>query len=350
MYKKFIQRCSILAIILLFLICPSYYQDTFNIFHWNNIRFTSAEPNKNFVKTKYIISNPNKFNAYIFGSSRVGNIPKDLLPKENENTPLHWYNMTYSEGIPAEHYMTIKSFIESEVDINFIILGFDNISMYAKVENHKKQLLRIPYQSYKENKLNFYMKYLRERIHASIFREILSYNNQVHLDDSHCFYEYGTGSHISDFSLTETPQMERFISDHGRKKYTEKEAFKDIRAISELCKEHNIKLILFTSPLYETTYKDAIEEGYLDFIKSVAQNCEFYNFSSLNNFTKNPQYYFESSHYRPALGLLVEKLIFSTEEEKSQIREDANDKLWGIKVNLDNVDFVIQELQNQLNF
>ena len=288
-------RCSILAIILLFSICPTYYQDTFNIFHWNNLRFTSAEPNKNFVKTKYIISNPNKFNAFIFGSSRVGNIPKELLPKEYKNNSLHWYNMTYSEGIPAEHYMTIKSFIENGVNINFIILGFDNISMYAKVEDHKNQLLRIPYQSYTENKLNFYIRYLREKIHPSIFRETLSYNKQLHLDDSHCFYDFGTGRHISDFSLTENPQMERFISAHNKNKYSQKNAFKDIKAISELCKEYDIKLILFTNPIYETTYKEAIEYGYLDFLKSIAQNCEFYNFSSLNNFTKNPKYFFESS-------------------------------------------------------
>ena len=81
-------------------ICEAYHYDTFNVFHWKNIRFTSAEPNKNFVKTKYIIENPQKFNAFIFGSSRVGRLPPDLLPKDLDGTPLRWYNMTYSEGIP----------------------------------------------------------------------------------------------------------------------------------------------------------------------------------------------------------------------------------------------------------
>ena len=33
----------------------AYHYDTFNVFHWQNIRFTGAETNKNFVKTKYII-------------------------------------------------------------------------------------------------------------------------------------------------------------------------------------------------------------------------------------------------------------------------------------------------------
>lgn len=351
MFKKFILRCSVLVIILLFSICPTYYQDTFNVFHWNNIRFTSAEPNKNFVKTKYIISNPHKFNAFIFGSSRVGNLPKNQLPKEYEKNSLRWYNMTYSEGTPGENYMTVKTFIENGVDIKFLIIGFDNIYMYSKkIEDHKKQLMRIPYQSYIENKLNFYLKYLKEPINTSIFKEILSYDNQLHLTDSFLFYDYGTENHISDFSLTDNPKKEKYKSAHEKGKYTEKNSFKEIKDLSEICKEHNIKLILFTNPLYESTYKDAVEEGYLDLLKCIAQNYEFYNFSSLNSFTTNPAYYFESSHYRPALGLIIEKMLFGIPEEKEQIRKEANDTLWGTKLNSENVDFVIQELEKQVGF
>ena len=53
--RKFLLRCCILVSVV-FLICvfSIIHYDTFNIFHWNNIRFTSAEPNKNFVKTKEI--------------------------------------------------------------------------------------------------------------------------------------------------------------------------------------------------------------------------------------------------------------------------------------------------------
>ena len=83
--RTFLLRCCILVSVV-FLICvfPIIHYDTFNIFHWNNIRFTSAEPNKNFVKTKYIIRNPNKFNAYILGSSRIVNIPPALLPSQKD--------------------------------------------------------------------------------------------------------------------------------------------------------------------------------------------------------------------------------------------------------------------------
>ena len=54
---------------------------------------------------------------------------------------------------------------------------------------------------------------------------------------------------------------------------------KDIENIYKLCKEKNIHLILLTNPIYVTTYIDSIQDGYLDFFRKVAQNCDFYNFS-----------------------------------------------------------------------
>ena len=142
--------------------------------------------------------------------------------------------------------------------------------------------------------------------------------------------------------------MSCFVSNHPKLGYTQKNVQDDIATITEFCREHDIKLILFTNPIYETTYKDAVDCGYFDFLRKVSEKCEFYNFSSLNNFTTDPRYYFESSHYRPALGLLVEKMLFGTEEEREQIRAEAGDELWGVKVNAGNVDVVISELQKQI--
>ena len=141
--------------------------------------------------------------------------------------------------------------------------------------------------------------------------------------------------------------MERYEIWHTG--YSQKQAHKDIEGIVALCAEHGIKLVLFTSPLYQTTYRNNVDDGYFDFLRSVAQKCEFYNFSALNNYTTNPQYYYEWSHYRPALGLLVEKMLFGTEEEREGIRREAGDALWGARVNAGNVEGIIAHLQEQLD-
>ena len=344
--RKFIYKLFCVGFVLTFSFGIYSYQslafDTFNVFHWKNIRFTSAEPNKNFIKTKYILANPKKFDAFIFGSSRVNNIPANFLPKE-----FHWYNMTHSEGIPAEHIATLNTFSNADIDIKMILVAFDNIAMYASVQDHENQLLRMPYQVYERNPLSFYIPYLKNKTDCSIINEIKKYDSTLYIETADEFYNYG-GCLRGDFSLTENPNMESFLSGHGGQNYSQKKAPNDIVEITNYCKEHKIKLFLITNPIYETTYKDAVDHGYFDLLHAVAQNCEFYNFSTLNNYTRNPAYYYESSHYRPALGLLVEKLLFGSEDEKSQIRKDADDEFWGIKVNAENIEQVISHLKAQL--
>ena len=349
MKRRFFLKCACILIFIGLFIATAFYFDTFNVFHWKNLRFTAAEPNKNYVKTQNIIHNPQKFNAFVFGSSRVGNIPPDNLPAAADGTQLRWYNMTYSEGIPAEHLLSMQTFWEHGVDIKMILLGFDNIPMYASVKQHKNQLLRIPSQVYEENETQFLRPYLQKFPALSIIKESLGYKSSEHAEDTALFYNYGVAKGNLDFSLGENPDISRFVSNHPKLGYTQKNAQNDIAAIAAFCKEHGIKLVLFTNPIYETTYRDAVEDGYLDFLRKVSEQCEFYNFSSLNNFTQDPRYYFESSHYRPALGLLVEKMLFGTDEERGQIRRDAGDELWGIKVNAENTEFVLSELQKQID-
>lgn len=348
--KKFLLKSAIIAFTFLTLALTltllNMHYDTFNVFHWKNIRFTSAEPNKNFVKTQYIIHNPKKFNAFIFGSSRVRNIPLDALPMEADGKPLRWYNMTHSEGIPAEHLATIQTFLANGIDIDMILLGFDNITMYTSVDQHKKQLLRMPFQVYEESPMRFYVPYLKNITASSIIKEVEHYNAAEMKAETERFYEWGGCE--NDFSLTENPQMERY--DIGHLGYSQKDAHKDIEEIETLCSKHNIKLVLFTSPMYQTLYRNSVEDGYFDFLRAVAQKCEFYNFSALNNYTVNPQYYYEWSHYRPALGLLVNTILFGTDEDRERIRLDASDKLWGVRVNANNVEEVVDYLQKQIEY
>lgn len=48
------------------------------------------------------------------------------------------------------------------------------------------------------------------------------------------------------------------------------------------------------------------------------------------------------------LGLLVEQVLFGTDEEREGIRRDAGAALWGAKVNAGNVEEIITHLQGQL--
>ena len=53
--------------------------DPYNVFHVENIRDNGIEPNKNFLKTEYVIRHPDRFDAFLFGSSRVSSIHSDRI-------------------------------------------------------------------------------------------------------------------------------------------------------------------------------------------------------------------------------------------------------------------------------
>ncbi len=328
-------------------VCSAFYYDTFNVFHWKDIRFTEAEPNKNFIKTRYVLENPGKYNAFLFGSSRVGYIPPDRLPQELGGSRLSWYNMTCSEGIPAEHYLTLQSFLNNGVRIAMVIVEFDNIPMYVSLTQHKHQLLRRPYQVYEENKWTFFRPYLKFETPDTIKEELDGYVAEDHRAEHAIFYDYGTNSLITDFGLTENPQMKYFEAGHPG--YPFKDSYKDLKDIVLLCREHDIELVLFTTPLFQTIYRNTVADGYFDFLRSVAQECAFYNFSTLNNFTKDPSYYFDCNHYRPILGLFIEKILFGTDEEREKVILESGDDLFGMRIDAENVDYVLDRLRRQLD-
>lgn len=343
---KFCFKVFIIAFLIAAFSFVNCYFDTFNVFHWDNIRITTASLNNNFVKTKYVVHNKDKFNAFVFGSSRVANIPQIVLPNELDEKPLNWYNMTCPWGIPAEHFLTLKTFLKNGVRIKTLVLAFDELAMYRSLEIHRRELGLLPYQMYEENKLNFYRRYIQAVPPLSIVKEVLRYNPNENEEAVKLFYNYGGNNW--NLALGEKPPSGSYEStlDVG---YAQKDACKDIENFSKLCAEHDIKLIVFTNPIYETTYKKAVGAGYFDLLKKVAEHCEFYNFSSLNNYTTDSRYYYESSHYRPALGLLVGKFLFGTESEREKIRRESGDDLWGVKVNSQNIEQIIDHLKSQLN-
>ena len=251
--KRFILKTVvlfILAVVIPFMpqLYSSIHYDTFNVFHWNNIRFTTAEPNKNYIKTKYILANPKKFNAFIFGSSRVNNIPPDGLPKSLNGKKLNWYNMTSSIGTPDDHLMTIKTFLKNNIKMEFVIVQFDEIVMHRTPEQQKSDLLRMPYQIYDKNKVKFFLPYLKTKVDDTIITQIKNYEHEKHELQTKWFYDYGTGIYASNFSLTEN--IDPSCYEIGHPGYSRKEAYKDIENIAILCKNNNINLILLTTPMH----------------------------------------------------------------------------------------------------
>lgn len=338
----------VVLLVLAFRFVPSYHYDTFNVFHWKNRRFASfIDSNKNFIKTKYILNNPKKFNAFIFGSSRVGYIPSDVLPREIGETKLNWYNMTYNLGLTCENLMSLETFLKNDVDVKAVMVGFDEVDMFVPIEHHYKDLMTMQYQMYEEKGLAFYLPFLATKDDPAIVKEIKNYDYEAHKQETEDFYNYGW---FGGPFLTENPKLDEYdVSEYWKTyHYTQKDAWKDLADLVDFCERNDIELILFTNPLYQKLYRHVVAEDYFDFLRNVAQKCEFYHFTTLNKYTKDARYFMDWSHYRPAMGLIITKYIFGTEDERAEIRRDAEDDLFGVKINFSNVDEIIERLNQQL--
>ena len=153
-YKKFILRFIVLVCIFLGIIMFINYKiDCYGIFT-SDYNKVGQETNNNFIKTKYIIENPEKFDSFIFGSSRVEYIPVENLQCGK------FYNMTYVQGIPSEWLDTIKTFKENNVNMKNIIIAIDDFSATIFPEEHKNSPNLLSYSDIKNNISNIIKYYL----------------------------------------------------------------------------------------------------------------------------------------------------------------------------------------------
>ncbi|WP_026662100.1 hypothetical protein [Butyrivibrio proteoclasticus] len=336
--KKLFSKLPLLFMPLFIYLFVVYVNDIFNVFHYDNIRQISASSDENYIKTRYILDNPDKFNAFILGSSRVGNLPIEGLPEQYDGDSLSWYNMTYPMGCPRDNLETIKTFLNHGVDIKYVVIGIDEISMYRRYQDNSSELIYTQYQEYERSPLSFFYSYLKVKPDFALLKEALSQSEQDKLDTK-LFYEYGVERPSTDLSIPEGNL--NMVSSLGCGYYGPDESVESIREIADICKDNDIELKIFTSPILETTYREAVDKGYLHYLKDVADCTEFYNFSGLNEYTTDMRFYFDASHYRPYVGILIEKCLFAD-------TVDRDVRSFGGYVSKDNVDDLIARLEEEI--
>lgn len=123
---------------------------------FREVSYRHSEPNQHFIKMRYLLANPTKYDAYAFGSSRVGNI--DLAKINNGR---QWYNMTYSDGLPAEWIADIKLMLARGVQVKELLIALDDRSYQMLPESHLHDYMRLPYRE--DELLRTYMVYLLKR-------------------------------------------------------------------------------------------------------------------------------------------------------------------------------------------
>ncbi|MBQ3449088.1 MAG: hypothetical protein IJG34_04235 [Synergistaceae bacterium] len=334
--KKFLLKISVFALYALLLqaVFPVLV-DPFNVFHAECIRANGVEPNQNYIKTKYILNNPEKFDSFLFGSSRVGVIHNDKIPG------LRTYNMTYSAGLPSEHLANIKTFLKNKIHPAKVYIGIDSYAYTDEITDHINERLRCPYEYIAGDLIHLFELYLDPVMTRKSLKTMSKSNSKM---DVNTFYQYGWWGKYGSTSKFNW-NAENIKPSYGRRFSDEtlRNALNDIKEIVNICRENNIELVIFTNPMHNITYMASVRElKYLDFLEGLADITEFYNFSSLNNLTLSNDNYLETSHYKAETGDLILNVICSDE-----IYPELYAQGFGVKVTRDNSEEFLAMLKRQ---
>lgn len=342
--KKFIIKFLVFTLLVIGILAPvNVIIDPYNIFHYDNPVDNGVEPNKNFIKTKYILHNRDKFDSLVFGSSRAGFIDVESIPGGT------YYDMCYSEGVPAEHVNTLKVLIRGGFIPKNVLVLVDDISCFVDPKGHENMLYRVPYPTGGFiSFLEFYAKYcdiITTYDSLSVIKEHAE-KGTADPDFAERFRRTGTErlDKTSTFDGTDGNgnELPGYAADYYSLRLDE--AVLDMRNLKELCDEYGINLTVMTNPLYCKTYELAAEEGYLDYLYELAGVVEYTNFSSLSNVTTDCSNYYETSHFTPYVSWAMVEIVYNGYED-----EFLKGQGFGYKVNEENRDEFIELLRLQLN-
>lgn len=325
--RSFVQRFLTLSIIILLgLIGYNLFMDTYGVF-WEKYQVPRAEVAQHFVKMRYLFEKHPEYDAFLFGSSRVGNIHVEKI-----NNGMKYYNMTYANGVPKEWLDDIKQLFSVGYIPQQIVVGVDDFSFRMDPRPHAMDFQMLYYQ---EHNLRSYVAYL---LRLPGKHDFADYKNIYDIYGTGCVFHPWVDAAIED-DVQGHIHNEKFLRPTHVDGYRMEECLNEVREIKELCDEYGVELIVFINPIHYVTYLDSGVDDFNMFKKQLANITSYYDFSGKNEITTNNYNYYETSHYRPLVGDLIIDRLFHGASEKVG---------FGVYVTKDNVDEHIVTLRDEL--
>ena len=312
--KRFITKCLLFFFIICLIFVPfGVIVDPYNVFHATDLVNNGVEPDKNYLKPLNVIRHPDAYDSFLFGSSRVGFID---VSRMNDGT---YYDMMASESLPAEHLVILKAFINRGIIPKNVVIGVDDISYFVDPAPHDNILYRkmYPWDGSFTDKLGFFIRFL-DPITVFESLETIAEHKENDKDWGKRLLTTGTENLdiVSDFNV------EKNLKPYWADYYWPREAvFGELEEIRDLCREYDIKLTVFTNPVFGHTYMKDIDNGYLDFLDRLADITDYYNFSGFNDITMDVGNYYENSHYDSTVGDRIVDVIFYDKNEDRLLQQ-----------------------------
>jgi hypothetical protein len=323
----------------------NYIVDPYGLLR-KDFTYQFIEPDKNFIKIRFIAQNPDRYDSFVFGSSRVNSI--DVRKIQGYKC----YNVHYSGGLPRDHLDNIRFLLKKGVRIKLILIGLDDFSFREDPDARLHQPLRYPYPPVlNQHPFPYYLRYFFSFQDWEIMQEVLSgYKKKLFKktgENPTCYELFVTGQmffYETDRQIEADPEKHRndpkFLKHRINPGNHLKEAIEDLGEIVRLAEAHHVRLVLFINPLHKNVFLDSGLD-FDRFKRALSHLSGFYDFSGLNSVTTDNYNYYETSHYRWNVGDLVLARILN--DRNIKVPED-----FGQWVTAENIDLHLKALRQQV--
>lgn len=313
--KELLKPLILLVVISIPLLFYNLVVDPYKVFFQKFID-AYGQPNKQYMKMKYLLKNKDQYDSFIFGSSRVNFVDPKIVPDGK------YYNISYPAGVPSQFYKNIKHLYKNDVEIENLIVGLDYLCFFTPPDADILHFLnRLDYPVTLYEKINFYKTYFFLRpTYNDILKTLKSIKQKKKRGIFKEFYTKGTIIPPRDSEETISKNIDkhvnksRFAVSFGKYENSEgnfEESLAYVDSIVRFAKSHKINLKIYIHPNHTTTFFCLNFENYLRALKRLSEITDFYDFTGFNPVTNDNYYYYETSHYRYIVGEMIIKSIFN---------------------------------------
>jgi len=273
--------------------------------------------NQHIFNPELIFHNPEKFDSFLFGSSRTAVIDVAKI------SPGRFYNMSYSLGLPVQHRVILKALIDKGVKVNNVLVGLDEFCFSLPPKTRQKHLIRIMHPDIGgPNHLEIFGMYFFRKPDLKELSQwkarAFSGKSEGRIITSSQGLNLGWAQKDKIIETVGLPIFNFTISKYEPIVYGQKEmdeAFAEIGKLIALSKTHHFRLIFFITPFYSQLYLNEAE-ALLPAKERLAGMTDYYDFSGFNSVTTSAMNYYEESHYRYRVGDMIIARIFGSDAVK----------------------------------
>ncbi len=338
-YKSLLRSICFVLFFILLAVGVNFYVDHYavrqTLFSGGKPLYPASYPdgiNQHIFNVELILRNPEKFDSFLFGSSRVNVIDVGKIPSGR------FYNMSYIQGLPTQHLAVVKAFLKEGIQIKSVVVGLDGFCFNMKASDYQYHLTRVMHpKSGGPGLLKTFGLYFFRKPDMEEIKRFRDRKKNIHPERRYMISDNGRmltwqylekvianiGKPLFSYEVTAYEPL-RFESD------ATEESFTAIEELLALSRQNNFTVVFFISPFYHQLYLNKAE-ALFKIKKRLATVADYYDFSGFNSITTNPTNYYEESHYRYHIGDMILRRIY--DENATGVPDD-----FGILVTKQNID------------